>query len=95
MNSRFRILGKENFLIILLKTMFGALFKAIGSVLLLIFITYGFIALYKKTSKIIFEKYPKLSKVKGLICGIIVLLFLIVFVLVIVFIQEIFGLSLL
>ncbi|OGE75964.1 MAG: hypothetical protein A3K06_01135 [Candidatus Doudnabacteria bacterium RIFCSPHIGHO2_01_52_17] len=75
--------------------MFGALFKAIGSILLLIFITYGFIALYKKTSKITFEKYPKLSKVKGLISGVLILIFLIVFVLVIVFIQEIFSLSLL
>ena len=75
--------------------MLGALFKAIGSVLLLIFITYGFIALYKKTSKIIFGKYPKLSRVKGLMSGVIVLIFLIVFVLVIVFIQEIFGLKLL
>lgn len=75
--------------------MFGALFKAMGSVLLLILITYGFIALYKKTSKFIFEKYPRLSKAKSLVSGAMILVFLIVFVLVIVFIQEIFDISLL
>ena len=75
--------------------MFGAIFTSFISVVFLVLITYGFIALYKKTSKTVFEKYPALSKSKGLISCVIIFFFLMAFVFLLVFIQEIFGISLL
>lgn len=44
-----------------------------------------FIALYKKVAKTVFVKYPTLSKLKGLISGVIIFFFLMVFVLLIPF----------
>ena len=75
--------------------MFGSIITSFISILLLVFAAQGFIFLYKKTMRAIFEKYPALSKGKTLVSGIMIFVFFMVFVLLFVLVQETFGITLL
>jgi hypothetical protein len=75
--------------------MFKSLFTAGISIFFLIIFVHGLIVFYKRISNLIFRKYPNLSKIKGLVSGIIIAIFVVVFSIIVVFIQETFNISLL